>query len=158
MILVSEFTNNPYVPWAKFQAREEGAQIIKNQYGVEGFATFTYRFDNVGTDGLSKEFNVIRAGDGRALMPNGSWSMMTIDSKNWNYYYNTLLTDLSQQNRFVDYLKTLTSALRQNPGYTHVINFNNDAARNAVASIIRDRAANLGEDFGGGESSWVLAL
>ena len=30
VILVSEFTNNPCIPWAKFQAREEGAQIIKN--------------------------------------------------------------------------------------------------------------------------------
>lgn len=105
----------------------------------DDFVSFAYRYDN--PEGV----NFIKAGDGRAKMSDGSWSMTTIDSKAWAQFYKRVRYEPTVQRSFIDYLNKLGRALEQNPGYTHVLEFLNQEGRDAIAEVIKRRGADLSD-------------
>jgi hypothetical protein len=106
VILVMENVKNPYIAWVKFQRETEGVQLLG-----DNFLTFSYRYNNT----LGGR-NVIMAGDARALMTDGGWSMTTIDAKNWTRFYIDVRDNLTIQNNFIASLQKLDLALQQNKG------------------------------------------
>jgi hypothetical protein len=141
----------------QFQMEVEGVQLVRIPSGDYEFASFTYRFDNPNPNGL----NFIKAGDGRALMPDGSWSRTTIDAKDWGIEYVSAILDDERPFMAVTPIKSLKDlevALSQNPGYTHVLDFPSvemvDGVavpslriRNSVALFIQKHASEFIDDF-----------
>jgi hypothetical protein len=123
-----------------FQRATEGALQTRDGTPV----AWTYRYRNPVANGE----NVTRAGDGRARMPDGSWSMTTIDAKlSLGPLYDdaiVLVVRQGVQNKALKMFQRISNALEQNPGYSHIIEFATREAFNDAVHFCREVVYNQG--------------
>ncbi|MDK2126880.1 tandem-95 repeat protein [Parachitinimonas caeni] len=117
--------------WVTFQKGTEGVKVDP----VDGkFIAQTYLYDNP----FPKGSDFIRSGDGRALMPDGSWSLTTIDAKaGVTNTVKNMGRDPREADKYVRYITRTSAALRTNAEFSHVIEFEVPYAMNLSLSFLK---------------------
>ena len=130
MVLVKELvTNQLEAKWVKYQRGVEGGLFL-GKAGEESFFARSLIYLNDITTTNPK--NVIKLGDGAAYIYDGLKKILsktTIDAKSYNSKWTLLKNEIDAAKK-LEYEKDLvqdiaraSSALRQNPGFSHVIEF-----------------------------------
>ena len=127
---------------ANFERQTEGALTTADGYSVP----WSLRFDN-GKPGL----DVIRLGDGRQVMPDGSLSDTFIDAKSGSnglgpLYDPSIPLTVRQkiQSAVLDNFRRVSEALAQNPGYSHIVEFQTKSAFDIATQFFSDVVAKAG--------------